>query len=73
MNAKTRAKAKAAYGHASDLYKLLGELARELSSAEDFAGYFLVTDVKDSVFGRKSTEDVLGKLGAVSRMGEKEA
>ena len=72
MNASTRAKAKEAYQHASELYRLLDELARELSVREDFAGYHLVTDIKDNVFGRKSATDVLGKLGAVATMGEKQ-
>lgn len=71
MDAKTRAKAQRASQIASELYKLLDDLQNELSNREDFAGYLLVTDVKNVVFGRKSTEDVLGKLSAVATMGEK--
>jgi hypothetical protein len=72
MNAETRAKAARAATIASELYNLLDELQRELSSAPDFAGYILARDVQDYVFGRKSTEDVLGKLQAIASMGEKE-
>jgi hypothetical protein len=72
MDAKTRAKAKRAAVIAGELYNLLDELMRELSSAPDFAGYILARDVQEYVFGRKSTEDVLGKLQAISTMGEKQ-
>jgi hypothetical protein len=71
MDAKTRDKAKRAAEIAGELYRLLDQLQKELPASRDFAGYLLVTDVKEAVFGRKSTEDVLGKLSAVATMGEK--
>jgi len=71
MDDKTRAKADRASEIAGELYRLLDDLKKELSNERDFAGYYLVTDVHDYVFGRKSAEDVLGKLHAVATMGKR--
>lgn len=72
MTEQTRAKAQRASEIAGELYRLLGELQSELSGSDrgDFAGYLLVTDVRERVFGRKSEEDVLAKLHAVATMGK---
>ena len=73
MDAKTRAKAKRAAEIAGELYRLLDDLRKNLSNREDFAGYILVNDVHEYVYGRRSQgEDVMSKLQAVASMGEKE-
>ena len=72
MRHETRVKARRASEIAGELYRLLDDLRKELASRGDFAGYYLANDIHDYVFGRKSTEDVLGKLQAIATMGEKE-
>lgn len=71
MRPETRVKARRASEIAGELYRLLDDLAKELSNREDFAGYLLVRNLFDRVFGRKSDGlDVLSSLIAVSQMGE---
>jgi hypothetical protein len=69
MKAKTRNTAKRASTAAGELRRLLDDLSKELSESRgDYAGYVLVNDVKEAIFGRNS--DVLTKLSAVASMGE---
>ena len=71
MRPETRVKARRAFEIAGELYRLLDELSRELSNREDFAGYLLVRNIHDHVYGRNSSGvDVLSSLIAVSQMGE---
>jgi hypothetical protein len=71
MRHETRVKARRASEIAGELYRLLDDLRKELGVREDFAGYLLVTNLHDRIFGRKSDGlDVLSSLIAVSQMGE---
>jgi hypothetical protein len=71
MRPETRIKARRASEIAGELYRLLDDLQKELGVREDFAGYLLVTNLHDRIFGRKSDGlDVLSSLIAVSQMGE---
>lgn len=71
MRPETRVKARRASEIAGELYRLLDDLRKELGVREDFAGYLLVTNLHDRIFGRKSDGlDVLSSLIAVSQMGE---
>jgi len=66
MRASTRVKARQASNLAADLFKLLEELENELSTREDFTGYLLIREARESI----SSSDLLTKLLSIARMGE---
>jgi len=66
MRASTRVKARQASNLAADLFKLLEELENELSTREDFTGYLLIREARESI----SSSHLLTKLISIARMGE---
>jgi len=71
VRAATRKKAKEAYSKLAEVYHLLDDLMKELSSREDFAGYLLAQDARQMIFGSGVGTDALTKLGAIASLGER--